>query len=101
MTQRVMSAPIMSFRRSIRSDIAPVKSEKRSQGSLVEMVMPEIKTGSRVRSAARRGNAVRNMPSPVHDEVTESHRRRKLRPSCGFSRFTLVTNRGYCFASDR
>jgi hypothetical protein len=37
----------------------------------------------------------------VHDDVTESHRRRKLRPSSGFSRFTLVTIRGYCFASDR
>ena len=86
---------------TVLADIAPVKSEKRSQGSLVEIVIPEIKTGSLVRSAARRGKAVRNIPSPVHDEATESHKRRKLLPSSGFSRFTLVTFRGYSFASDR
>jgi hypothetical protein len=37
----------------------------------------------------------------VHEEVTESHRRRKLRPSSGFSRFTVVTIRGYCFMAYR
>jgi hypothetical protein len=101
MMHRVASAPIMSFRLSIRSDIAPVKSEKRSQGSLVEIVIPEIKTGSLVSSAARRGKAVRNIPSPVQDEATESHKRRKLLPSSGFSRFTLGTVRGYCFATQQ
>ena len=81
MMHRVMSAPIISRRRSMRSDIAPVKSENKSQGSLVAMVMPEMSTGSRVNSAASKGNAVRNMPTPVQDDVTENMSNRKSRPS--------------------
>ena len=43
--------------------------------------MPEMRTGSLVRRAASRGNAVRNMPSPVQDDHTEKMSNRKSRPS--------------------
>jgi hypothetical protein len=48
---------------------------------LVAMVMPEMRTGSLVRRAASKGNAVRNMPSPVQDDHTEKMSNRKSRPS--------------------
>jgi hypothetical protein len=38
---------------------------------LVAMVIPEMRTGSLVSRAASKGNAVRNMPSPVQDDHTE------------------------------
>ena len=43
--------------------------------------MPEMRTGSLVSRAARSGNAVRNMPSPVQDDHTEKMSNRKSRPS--------------------
>jgi hypothetical protein len=39
-----------------------------------------MRTGSRVRIAASRGNAVRNIPSPALDTMTESHTERKFFP---------------------
>jgi hypothetical protein len=44
------------------------------------MVTPAMRTGSRVRIAASRGNAVRNIPSPALDTMTESHTERKFFP---------------------
>jgi hypothetical protein len=61
--------------------MAPVKSENNNHGSFVAMVMPEIRTGSLVSRAASSGNAVRNIPSPVHDDVTERRSKRKSLPS--------------------
>jgi hypothetical protein len=40
-----------------------------------------MRTGSLVSRAASRGNAVRNMPSPVQDDHTERMSNRKSRPS--------------------
>ena len=80
-TKRDISAPIISRRRSIRSEIAPVNSENNNHGNLVVIVIPAISTGSRVSNAANNGNAVRNIPSPVHDAATDNHRDLKSRPS--------------------
>ena len=80
MTRRMRSAPIINLRRSMRSARAPVNSENKSQGSREAMVTPAISTGSRVRIAARSGNAVRNIPSPALDTMTASHTERKLPP---------------------
>ena len=80
-TKREMSAPIINLRRSRRSEIAPVNSENNNHGNFVVIVIPAINTGSRVSSAANNGNAVRNIPSPVHDAATDNHRDLKSRPS--------------------
>ena len=79
-TNRMRSAPIMSLRRSMRSASAPVNNEKTSQGKRDAMVTPAMSTGSRVRIAASSGNAVRNMPSPALDTITDSQTDRKLLP---------------------
>ena len=89
MTNRIMSAPIISRRRSVRSAIAPVTSENNSHGNRDAMVTPAISNGSVVRVAANKGNAVMNMPSPVLDTSTEVHTARKsvpiLRRRCSWS----------------
>ena len=79
-TNRMRSAPIMSLRRSIRSASAPVNNEKTSHGKREAMVTPAMSTGSRVRIAASNGNAVRNIPSPALDTITDSQTDRKLLP---------------------
>ena len=79
--KREISALIISLRRSLRSEIAPVNNENKSHGNLVVIVIPAISTGSRVSNAANNGNAVRNIPSPVHDDATDNHRDLKSRPS--------------------
>ena len=79
-TNRMRSAPIMSLRRSMRSASAPVNKENTSQGRREAIVTPAINTGSRVRIAASSGNAVRNMPSPALETMTESQTERKLFP---------------------
>ena len=66
----------------MRSAIAPVKIENKSHGKRVEMVIPAISTGSRVRMAASSGNAVTNMPSPELETRMLSQTKRKSRPSC-------------------
>ena len=81
----------MSFRLSMRSASAPVNIENISQGKRDAMVTPAISTGSRVRIAASSGNAVRNIPSPALDTMTESHTERKFFPIDLFD--AIVTKR--------
>jgi hypothetical protein len=57
-----------------------VNSENINHGKREAMVTPAMRTGSRVRIAASRGNAVRNIPSPALDTMTESHTERKFFP---------------------
>ena len=81
MTKRTKSAPTMSRRRSIRSAIAPVTIDNTSHGKRVAMVIPAMSTGSRVNVAARSGNAVTNMPSPLLEITTANQSCRNGRPS--------------------
>src|SRR4051794_34263840 len=78
--QRPTSAATISRRRSTRSAMAPVTSEKSSQGSRDATVTPAMAIASRVSDAARSGKAVRNIPSPVLEMATEVHRARKGAP---------------------
>jgi len=64
----------------MRSASAQVKRENSNPGKRDAMVTPAIRTGSRVRIAASRGNAVRNIPSPALDTMTDSHTERKFFP---------------------